>query len=563
MSALDDLIARDRAATQPSSLDAIIARDSGVDSIARPETQFYKHLGNVAAGALRGAGSIGATFLAPIDSYNQWRRGEDFLSLKDNSERRSAMDSALESMGADPNSFAYGAGKVGGEIAGTAGAGSAVANGLRAIPAIAKTAPGLLNAIESGGLSIGSDAAPTVLGKAAQWGTRSLGGAINGGAQTLMADPEKTAEGAAIGAAIPAGVKIAGLLGDGVNLLARHSLGAATGVGSEAISGAVNAGKAGNTSFLDNMRGNVPFTDVIDKAKSALSTMRASRAEQYRNGMVDISNDKTVLDFSPINKAMANLQSLGSYKGVPINSKSANTVSELQDVVNNWSKLDPKEYHTPEGIDALKKAIGDIKDSQQFGTPGYKAANDLYAAVREQISNQAPTYNKVMKEYAEASETLKEAERSLIGGNKASADTSMRKLQSLMRNNVNTNYGNRLDLAKQLQEQGGQSILPDIAGQAMTSWTPRGISGAIQNFSIPALAVALHNPAVLAAAPFTSPRLMGEALYKYGQASSLHAKAMKAVGANQGQLVSEPAKSAIVNSLIRALTANPQALALP
>lgn len=119
---------------------------------------------------------------------------------------------------------------------------------------------------------------------------------------------------------------------------------------------------------------------------------------------------------------------------------------------------------------------------------------------------------KVMKDYSQASETLAEVEKALSLGNKAAADTSMRKLQSLMRNNVNTNYGNRLNLAKTLEDKGAD-ILPAVAGQAASSWTPRGLQGLA---ATGAGISGITNPATLAALPFTSPRLMGELSYGLG-----------------------------------------------
>jgi hypothetical protein len=127
-----------------------------------------------------------------------------------------------------------------------------------------------------------------------------------------------------------------------------------------------------------------------------------------------------------------------------------------------------------------------------------------------------------MKAYQEASELTKEIERALSLGQKAAADTSMRKLQSLMRNNVNTNYGNRLDLAKQLEAAGGNEIMPAIAGQALNSFTPRGLQG-VAATGLGGFGIA--NPATLAALPLTSPRLMGEAAYGLGKVTRPNALA--------------------------------------
>lgn len=480
----------------------------------KPETSFLDDVkqgaGNVLAGAIRGVGSIGATILAPKDMLMDAIDGKG-LSLESNRQRRAAMDAALGSMGAETDSFGYGAGKFVGEVAGTAGAGGALANGTRMGLAMAgKSVPTalepLLSAISNNGFNAGG----------AGLATRTAGGAISGGVSAGLVNPEDAGTGALIGGALPGVVKVAGeagkLAGNAISGAAKNTLGMTTGAGAETFGTAYRAGKEGGTTFLDNMRGNVPMTDVLDSAKDALSKMRIERGNQYRSGMVDIAKDKSVINFAPIENAVNSLQQMGSFKGQVINKNAAGTVDEISGLVNQWKGLNPAEYHTPEGLDALKKAIGDIRESLQFGTPGRKAADTVYNSVKSQIDMQAPTYAKVMKDYSQASDLISEIERSLSANQKASADTAMRKLQSLMRNNVNTNYGNRLELAKKLEENGAE-ILPAVAGQAASSFTPRGLQGlAASGAGLAGIA----NPATLAALPFTSPRLMGELSYGLG-----------------------------------------------
>ena len=75
---------------------------------------------------------------------------------------------------------------------------------------------------------------------------------------------------------------------------------------------------------------------------------------------------------------------------------------------------------------------------------------DGYHSVKNTIAEQAPVYNKVMKDYTESSDLIKEIERTLSLDKKASISASLNKLQSLMRNNVNTNYGYRQQIADEL-----------------------------------------------------------------------------------------------------------------
>jgi len=121
-----------------------------------------------------------------------------------------------------------------------------------------------------------------------------------------------------------------------------------------------------------------------------------------------------------------------------------------------------------------------------------------------------------MREYTQSMDQIKEVERALSLGNKASADTAMRKLQSLMRDNVQTNYGQRVRLAKQLEEKGGQMMMPGIAGQALQSVVPRGMSQVTGGGLTGYLGLTGQLPQAATAAALSSPRLMGEAAYGLG-----------------------------------------------
>jgi hypothetical protein len=472
-------------------------------------------VGNLAAGAVRGAGSIGATIIAPYDMAKDAFAGKG-LSLESNRQRRADMTAGLETLGAQPDSLAFKGGKIATEIAGTLPVGGLIGRGAQAVGA----APKVVAALNSGGFSLGNaPKAVTLGGKVADAALRSSTGGMVGAATAGLIDPEEARDGALLGAAMPGAVKLAGeagkLIKKGSGGLLSHILGATTGTGADAIKVAYQSGKNGLDDFLKNMRGQSEFDDVVDAAKQGLANMRADRQAAYRSGMADISKDKSVLDFAPIDKAMSSVSGIGKFKGVEIKSKAADTVDELKTIVDQWKSLDPAEYHTPEGLDALKQAIGDVRDSTQLGAPARRAADQLYNSVKGEIVKQAPGYAKVMKDYAQASTTLKEIEQALSAGHKASKDTAIRKLQSLLRNNAQTNYGNRLSLAKQLEEQGGVELMPSIAGQALNSWTPRGMVGAIEKAGLGGAAI--FQPQLLAGAPLASPRMVGEAAYALGR----------------------------------------------
>lgn len=307
------------------------------------------------------------------------------------------------------------------------------------------------------------------------------------------------------------------------------ALGSTTGVGTEPISQAYRAGKEGGQiaqTFLENLRGKADMQDVLDIAKTNLDAIRKQRSDAYKANMQNIKNDATVLNFSGIDKAVSQAFDNFTFKGKPKNELAVQKLEEVKGKIDEWKALDPAEYHTPEGLDALKQTVGQVLEDLKPRTPSDVAVKGVYNAIKDEITKQAPTYAKTMKAYSDATDLIREIERSLSLGDKASADTAMRKLQSVMRNNVNTNYGQRMALMKELESAGGLEMMPALAGQALSDIAPRGI----QRAAVPINAIlgfqAGGLPAAAAGAVLSSPRAIGEASYYAGKAGALPSKAI-------------------------------------
>jgi hypothetical protein len=352
-------------------------------------------------------------------------------------------------------------------------------------------------------------------------------GSEEGFKQALAKDPASViADVATLATPVSGGLKAAGIRpGAAMGKLASSGLGMTTGVGEESVARAFGAGAASDQSFMQNLKGNVPMQDVLDTAKQNLQNLKVQKNADYRSGMVDITKDKSVLDFGGIDQALNDAQKMTTFKGQIKNPNGYQVMQQIQDEVNNWKNLNPTEYHTPEGFDALKQKIGDIAQSIPYEQKTAKmVADQVYNKVKNTITDQAPAYGKVMSDYSVASDTINEMQKALSLRDKASADTAMRKLQSLTRNNVNTNYGNRLNLAKQLEEQGGAPFLNALAGQSMQSLAPRGLAGLGGIGTIGASYLA--NPAALGMLPLQSPRLVGTGAYRAGQAYGAASRGM-------------------------------------
>jgi hypothetical protein len=129
-----------------------------------------------------------------------------------------------------------------------------------------------------------------------------------------------------------------------------------------------------------------------------------------------------------------------------------------------------------------------------------------------------------MRDYEESLGVERELEQALGLGDKTAVDTAVRKLQSLMRNNANTSYAYRKQLADTLKKDAGVDLMPALAGQALNSFAPRGIQQLVPSFTagsgvMGALTLGPAGLVPLATLPLQSPRLVGEGVYAAGRAS--------------------------------------------
>jgi hypothetical protein len=345
--------------------------------------------------------------------------------------------------------------------------------------------------------------------------------AIGGGTGALLTPTEEgRGQSAAYGAIGGAGGEFIKPVLQAGGKIASEVVGNLSGVGSQAYKTAFNAAVEGGDklkALAENLRKKVPVTQVVDDALLGLTNMGKDLQARYRSGMVNIKNDKSILDFDNINDALLKAEEMGKFRGQVTNPKVAEYISQAEKAVQDWKALSPAEYHTPEGMDALKKSIGGILENIPFEQrTARNAVGDIYTAVKQSIAKQAPTYNNVMKNYSEGLDAASELKRTLSLGEKNTADTALRKLQSVMRNDVNTNYGNRVDYAKMLEEASGKPIMAELAGQSLSTWSPRGL----QKLSATGLGGAsVYNPSLLPLVAGSSPRLMGEATVLAGKAA--------------------------------------------
>jgi hypothetical protein len=307
-----------------------------------------------------------------------------------------------------------------------------------------------------------------------------------------------------------------------------EALGLTTGAGPDAVKQAFRSGATGDRQFIENMRGNVPVTDILEQAQGAMQTLKQNRRDAFQKGFESTKQNQTFLDFKPIESKFDNaiqnltIKGVGGVSASKVGQKTLDDVAEIKAVVDEW-KTKP-ELHTAEGLDALKRRIDDVY-RQDMSNEAKSILTQTRGAVKQTIVKQDKNYAKTMKDYEQGLDLERELERALSLGDKASADTAIRKLQSLMRNNANTSYAYRQQLADILRQETGTDLMPALAGQAMQSVTPRGIQKLVPSLTagsgVGAAAVGAGPAALipLATLPFQSPRLVGEATYGVGRAA--------------------------------------------
>lgn len=193
------------------------ARVSEPAQDTRPPLQRF--LNDLGTGVVRGAGSIGATLMAPQDMLQDFiRRKLGGPDQNSNQQRRQDMTDALQGLGANPDSLAFQGGKLGGEIAGTLGVGGVLANTL------GRAAPSLAPAIETAGFTLGRPAATTLAGRVGDLGTRAAGGAITGFTAAGLVEPDQALKGAAVSAVLPGVVRGAAASGRAIGNSARSNI---------------------------------------------------------------------------------------------------------------------------------------------------------------------------------------------------------------------------------------------------------------------------------------------------------------------------------------------------
>ncbi len=333
-------------------------------------------------------------------------------------------------------------------------------------------------------------------------------------------------------AKIPGVAKVARAVGEVPAAATSHVLSPFTGVSPTSLRQAIKAGRVRETEYIDSLAGRLPAEETVKMSVKSLGKMRKELGNNYRAAMKVMGMDHEPIDFNKVLKGWQDAQEYGHYEGVALSERTAGLDTKVLNALDQWYQLgtaNPEKFFSPTGLDALKKKIRIMKENISPTAPNARVdrayLGDLERTIKEQIIEQAPIYEKIMRDYAVGEEGVEEMERALSLGDKASFDTGIRKLMSGMRNNVNTNFGNRLKMIDKLEEYGAKGLKSRLAGMEASSGLPRGLAG--RNPVLTGLA-SLLDPRALALLPFESPNLVGRGLYAAGSVPRVAAGPAKA-----------------------------------
>ena len=320
--------------------------------------------------------------------------------------------------------------------------------------------------------------------------------------------------------------------------------GYSSGMGDEPARALFNAGRGSAEEGVAARRGmrEPPRTgELVDEALAKTDVLADDAQGRYRQAIDATVNSNAQINWGNVYRSIydtlrSNMTRRGGrFKGGPT---SRQMMSDVLNTVYEYT-LD-RNLHNLEGLDALKQELQELQHPLGANpVRGQERANRLVTSVidgvRNEITRLEPSYSAAMEDYSQWKDLQSELRNTLSLNDKAATDTTLRKLQSTMRNNVQTNYGGRNELLDTIDSVDRGNLRPgtlraELAGQAANTWTPRGISRAGGAFAIPAGIAALggvlaNNPAYAAlVAPFipmASPRLVGETAHAAGRVTGL------------------------------------------
>ena len=316
---------------------------------------------------------------------------------------------------------------------------------------------------------------------------------------------------------------------DATGMVAKNALGVSTGVGPDNIQGVFDAAREGGDASATSaqfLRGGGNAFDIVEDFDDGVELFKKQAQSQYLHGKSGLGLNELQADYAPIDdfvrKDLGKIVYPEGLKGeTPFKTALGdftNLYKSLKTQVNNYM-MNPNNQSVA-SMDGLKKSM-DIMISQLPENVPSTVSAIFYKArrkVRDEIERLAPEYGEVMKPYEEAQELLNEFRTEFRADREQSANQVLRKLQQSLRNNVNTNFGEKLNLLKQIDDMDeATNIVASISGRAMSDYMPAGIARYAGPTAGATFGLTGNIPEMAAVLTGSSPRVVGEVTRGAGQ----------------------------------------------
>lgn len=295
--------------------------------------------------------------------------------------------------------------------------------------------------------------------------------------------------------------------------------------------------------------------DLVNKAREAVANLREQGSQTYRDLMSKFGKNPTPLDIQVVRDRMQKIKprsfdTWSDRKGPRPSEHLA--WEQMNNFVEDYAAktaADPALLE-PLAMDQFKQDIFDVgsKVGGAYDRDASRIAGNAYSAVRQELVKHDPIYAEAMRTYEKTAREVQQLEASFglaaARGKQPNIESATRKLQAAIgRNNANVNYGQRAGQVERLNElDPSGTIVPTLAGAALSSWKPRGLNAAVGlGLGVPAAAI---NPVSLLAAPAFMPRVVGEAAYGAGRVAGTAKRGFDALaGSGVGQGVASTGRA--------------------
>ena len=305
-------------------------------------------------------------------------------------------------------------------------------------------------------------------------------------------------------------------------------------VGRQAVKGALGAGadsvkgiimpqaRKRAQGFRDAKSGKLSETAIAQLAKDKLTQAQINKNAKYDSEFNPIKDTPLTSAFEGIREAITKARLKYTTKnGVVADRVLDRMISKMESEIDYFQAN--KGLHTIEGIDALKQSLNTLVEKIPFNNKRQKMVGaEITRSVQQSLVNSNPKYANIMKQYGDDSTFINESVGKTLGTtSRANLETVINKLKVAMKETQQTK-GRAVQSLDEFGDAG--QLLPQIVGSIFNNWTPRGglnMTGLIGGAGIGAGIATGTLGMILPFLALQSPRLMGNILYKLGQAGGV------------------------------------------